>query len=419
MNLPTSQSLPPEDDLPPARRRRQRRLVIPEASDARSRFIDELGLRAVPGADFFLSALLAGLVLGVAFLLDSPGLVVLAILLAPFMAPVMGMAISAAGSSLSFFARSLASWFIGGIIFFLTGTLAGIGALAFLPGRASALQEYSHHLTPNGPDLLLMAVGAGLTAYLMLRSNQKPLISSAALVYVIYVPLGAAGFALTSGASPDWNLGLLLACAQTVLAALLATGMMAVRGLAPRSAAGFGLTGAYALLSILALVLSGLSAGATPRPAVAFSPSATPEQSAGVPAAPQPTAPLATQPLSPLPSSSSSPTAPPAAPSSGGTPTPTRTLVPSRTPTLTVTPAPTPVYAVIAAPSGDGAFVRAEPAYNAAIVQILSNGWLVEVLPDVQRVENVTWVKVRVSANGKEGWIVRSLLATATPAPGW
>lgn len=83
-----------------------------------------------------------------------------------------------------------------------------------------------------------------------------------------------------------------------------------------------------------------------------------------------------------------------------------------------MSPAPTPVWARVNAKEGDGILIRSEPSFTANLVQSLLNGTLVEVLPDVINSENVTWVKIR-TVNGKEGWVVRSLLATATPAPNW
>jgi hypothetical protein len=96
----------------------------------------------------------------------------------------------------------------------------------------------------------------------------------------------------------------------------------------------------------------------------------------------------------------------------------TRTLVPTNTPTLTITPDPTPIWARISATGGNGALVRGEANYNATVISSLLNGTLVEVLPEVVNNGGVAWVHIRL-VNGKEGWIVRSLLRTATPAPGW
>ena len=51
-------------------------------------------------------------------------------------------------------------------------------------------------------------------------------------------------------------------------------------------------------------------------------------------------------------------------------------------------------------------------------MKTLLNGILVEVLPETIEKENVTWVKIRTPNGEIEGWIVRSLLTTSTPAPG-
>jgi SH3-like domain-containing protein len=49
---------------------------------------------------------------------------------------------------------------------------------------------------------------------------------------------------------------------------------------------------------------------------------------------------------------------------------------------------------------------------------LLANNMMVQVLPDIAEAKTVIWVKVRTE-EGIEGWIVQSLLQTATPAPGW
>jgi len=86
-------------------------------------------------------------------------------------------------------------------------------------------------------------------------------------------------------------------------------------------------------------------------------------------------------------------------------------------PTMILTPAPTPVWARISTSEGDGALIRAYPNYNSEIIQSLLNGALVEVLSEEVYEDGVTWVHVRL-VNGKEGWIARGLLRTATPVPG-
>ncbi len=407
MTLPASEPIPlPEEELPPARRRRLRRMVIPERQDEQSAFLDALGERTTPGAEFFLSALLAGLVTGIALLLDSPALVVLAALLAPFMAPVLGMGVAGVAGSTGFLLRSLVSTLIGGLIFFLTGTLTGI------PARLFALNgwvQLSYLLRLDGYSLLLLSLGTILSTVLLIRSTQqRPLVSSVAMAYALFLPLGAAGYGLTSGAPLPWYNGMVVFLIGLAAAALLSAVTLVVQGLRPLNGWSYLFTGIYMTVVVAALVIW-LSGGI---PVIHL-----PEMSA--PQAPQTSAPLAAQ-EQPSPTSVGSPATPTltATATVTATATPTRTLIPTRTPTMTVTPQPTPVWARINVKGSNGAVIRAEPGYSAAIVKSLLNGIIVEVLNEVATADGATWVKIR-TADGVEGWIVRALLATATPAPGW
>jgi uncharacterized membrane protein len=420
MNLPTSEPLEaPEDNLSPARRRRQNRMVLPDPVDERSRYMDELGLRAAPGAEFFLYALLAGLVFGAAMQFDSPALAVLVALVVPFMGPVLSLSLATVAGSRGFFLRSLGSLLTGSLIFFLTSTLAG-WVTRLVP--AAGFTQAATHLQVTWPDLILLSVGVALSVYLLVKSpQQRPLVSSVAIAYEIFLPLGAAGYALTSGSGLPWASGLLVFAAHLVWSALIGTLTLTVLGFRPFKPAGYTLAGLYALVCLVvaffafgqnislqlpsappvvgaALLSSTAAASATPSPSQNSSPAA-PAQVEAQAAAPSTPTPQLTSSLTP-------------------TATPTHTLVPSSTPTQTVTPMATPVWARINAKGGNGAFIREKPDYDSNVVQVLLNGILVQVLQDVTATDQATWVKVR-TADGKEGWIVRSLLATATPAPGW
>lgn len=402
MSLPTIEPLPDENaSLPPARRRRLRRTISSDTDQAG--LLRELSHRTVPSFDFFLFSLLAGIVLGAALLADSPALIILAALLAPFMAPMIGISLGSITGAMTFLFQSLGSMTIGSLIVFLCGAVAG-WAVHLLPNRV--YQQPVFHSYFTWPDFILLSLGAGLTAYLIARSpSQKPLVTSVAIAYGLYLPVGTAGFGLSSGLPGLWPEGLLLFFVHLVWAALVGTVVFWLLKLRPQTAAGYLLSATYALVGIIAVVVM----SGQPAPAAVVSqvqPTQGPTTGAGV------------EQLTPSPSPTITQSATPSPVPNTATPTPTRTLVFTQTATLTITPVPTPVWARINASEGNGALIRERPNYEAEVVQSLLNGSLVEVLNEVQTNGTVAWVRVR-TVNGKEGWIVRSLLRTATPAPSW
>lgn len=403
MSLPNSDpNLEENETLGPARQRRRRRALLPQESGERAEFLRGLARRTVPSFDFFLFSLLAGLTLSIAMLLDAPALFLLAALLAPFMAPAVAMALGTVGGTGRFILQSLGSLSIGSLIVFLCGTIAGWAATLLPEQGYLQVGLYSRF---TWPYFLVLVIGAALTAYLLVRApQQKPLVSSVALAYGLYLPVGAAGFGLISGVGGLWPAGLFLFLVHLSWAVIVGVLVLAVLGLRPLSAAGYLLSGAYGLIGVAAL---SMILPQQPVPTLVISPTET-SITEGV-AVLQPTSTTST--ISPSPSPSSTATVTPSI-------TPTRTLVPSRTATVTNTPSPTPVWARISAVEGGGALVREKPEYGAVVVQSVLNETLVEVLPEVVDSGGVAWVHVRL-VSGKEGWIVRSLLRTATPAPDW
>lgn len=403
MSLPSIEPTPDEPEvLSPARRRRRQRALLPQDSSERAEFLRELARRTVPSFDFFLFSLLSGLTLALALLLDAPALFLLAALLAPFMAPAVAMALGAVSGTGSFILQSLGSLGIGSLIVFLCGTIAG-WASTLLPQRA--YQQAGYYSSFSWPYFLVLVIGAALTAYLLARApRQKPLVSSVAIAYGLYLPVGAAGFGLISGGSGLWPHGLILFLVHLLWTVVAAVLTLAILGLRPLNAAGYLISAVYGLVAVGALALALPLASSTSLQAGAPSPESVTEGVSQV---------QATETPSPTPSPTATATAT-ITPSI----TPTRTLVPTRTATVTFTPEPTPVWARINASEGGGALIREEPDYDAAVVQSILNETLVEVLPDVIDSGGVIWARVRL-VNGKEGWIVRSLLRTATPAPEW
>jgi hypothetical protein len=100
--------------------------------------------------------------------------------------------------------------------------------------------------------------------------------------------------------------------------------------------------------------------------------------------------------------------------------TPRPTLAPTNTSTSTITAEPTPIVAIIRAAEGGGAFIREKP--GGLVLRTLANGSTVTIVPnDYQEVNKVIWVHVFTTVNDErvEGWMIQTLLQTATPVPNW
>jgi hypothetical protein len=391
MSLPKSEHQPDDPDrLPPARRRRARRLLVPMEADERAAFIDDVAHRASPSFDFFLFTLLSGIVLGAGLLLNSTPLLVLGSIVAPFLAPAMGISLGTILGSVRYFLRSLFGLLIGGALVLLAG--AGAGYLAQLWSLSDFSQAYPHAQL-SWAYFLVLAFGAIATAAMMMNTDRDPGAPSVALAYGLYIPLAVAGFGITSGALHLWPDALVVFSLHLAWTALLATLTLAVLGFRPLTLFGYTLGAALVLLGVILLIgLSG--AGAVFGGQVAL-PTASPTPTYTI-------TPTMTLTLTPQP-----PTR---------TPTLTQTVAPSQTPTETLTTTPTPMYALVRTDDQQGALLREEP--GGTVIGSYLDGTLMQVLPGEIEEGGRVWVRV-ITPDGRNGWIVQTLLATATPAPNW
>lgn len=381
------------EELPPARRRRARRLLTPLDAGERAAFLDAVAHRTSPSFDFFLFSLLAAAVIAAGFLINSPSILLLGALASPLMAPAVGLSLGTVLGSGRFFFRSLIGLLIGGLLVFLVGWLAGIAAGPWLPLDLSLAHGQAQLSWIN---FLVLALGAALTAAGMARSTNSAILPSVALAYELYLPLSAAGIGLGSGEPFLFPDGLVVFALYLAWAALFGALTLAILGFRPLTIFGYTLGGVVTLLGVLLLILisgAGAAFGAqyalpTPIPTATFT-----------------LTPTSTATLTPVP-----PTA-----------TPTLTITPTVTSTATLTPTltPTPVLALVVAGDSGGAHLREEPGFDATSLVLLNNGDVIQVLPDAVVEEGGGfWVHVR-TADGKEGWVLQTLLATATPSPNW
>ncbi len=398
-------------DLPPlehpshideSRRRRRRKLLIPSGKTERALYVGEIAKRLVPGVEFFIFSLTAGLVITLAILLDSPAIYILGALLAPFMVPVVGLGFSAAVGSLSFFLRSVGSLIIGAAFLFGSGALGGWISKLFadLP-----LVQARNFTSFSIPDFLLLTIGAILAIYLTVRvPKQRSLVASVPLAYEIYIPIAVAGFGLTSGINGFFPDGLKVAAVYIAWVILIGTIVLAILKLRPFTFFGYLLTAIIIGAALYTLVISSALGSSLKKQMQSFA-TRTPE------------APTVAEVITPT----STPTIQSATPVISNTseiPVATNTLPPTNTPTTTITPKPTPVWAKVYSPEFNGIYVRSTPGNYENYLTTLPNEQPVQVLSDVRVINGSYWVLILME-DGRQGWVLRNLLQTATPAPNW
>lgn len=390
MNLPGSEQKNKKNSR--ARSRRVKRKVIAALShDERAIYIDEVASKASPSFDFFLFSLLAGAIIGFAYIIDSPYILLLGALTAPVMAPVIGLSLGTILGSSGHFIRSLGGMLISTVLLLLMGVLAGFVMRIWLP---LDLVQVFYQAQLTWPPFLVISIGAIFTAATLVNDKHNPSIPSIALAYSLFLPLVASGFGLGSGLPNLWPDGFVLFLIHLAWTVLVGAITLRFMGFKPYTLFGYSIGGTLLLVTIVLIIGFG-SLGA------AFG------NNYGLPTY----TPTVTKPptLTPSPSHTMAPSTATLKPSS----TPTIT----HTPTSTSSPTPTPIEARLeVSDEYFGAYVRSEPNSDSNPVSSISNGGIVVILGERQvDSSGFAWLKILNLEDGVEGWILENLLVTATP----
>jgi len=396
------------------RRRAQRRAYFPADEEGRASLFTHLAKRAFPSYELFIFALVAGAMMGLGYFLDSQSLLIFGVLVAPLLTPWIGMSLGIVAGAGRLFTQTFVALIISSILTILGGVIAGYATRIFPQPRT--YNEAFLHSRLWAPDFFVLAIGAILITLSFVRSEQRPYLPSALVAYELFLPLCAAGFGFGSGVEGLGMPGLLVFLVHFAWATLFCILTLFFLRFYPITFAGFSFTGIIliGLIAWLATTTGALewlqvqTGLATPKPAPTIQTTAT------LPLVPTITPTATTEPITAVIG------VPSLTPSRTPTPRPSITIPPTRTSTSTVTAEPTPIIALIRASEGGGAFIREKP--GGIVVATLGNGSTVTIIPDdLQEVNNVVWVHVFAIVNDVrvEGWMIQSVLVTATPVPDW
>jgi len=428
---PPSQPTPePEQDFISARARRrraQRRTYFPEDEVGRNALYEHLARRTFPSYELFVFALVAGVILGLGFFFNAQALLIFGILVAPLLTPWIGISLSVIAGSGRLFIQTLTALFVSSLLIFGSGLLAGV-ASRVLPNSVRTFNEAFIHSRLWWPDLVALTIAAIILTISFVRSEDRPYLPSALLAYEFLLPLCAAGFGLGSGVTGIWPQGLQVFLVHFVWATFFGIITLFFLRFYPISLSGATFTG-LVIIAILTIVTfqTGFDQWIKIRAGLATLEPVPVTETLSTPA-PIPTITVSTQA-----SDSTAMTLAPDASAGVGVPTqtpsrtptkspitPQATLKPTETSTSTITAEPTPIIGLIKASEGGGAFIREKP--GGKVLATLPNGATVTIAPnDFQEVNSIVWIHVFALVNGVrvEGWMIQSVLVTATPVAEW
>ena len=414
---PQPESEPPQEFVSARARRRRamRRAYFPVDEDARAALFQHLARRAFPSYELFVFSLVAGVILGVGFLFNAQALLIFGILVAPLLTTWVGMSLALIAGSTRLFIQTMTALFVSSLLIFGSGLLAGVASRA-LPGSARNFTEAFTHSRLWIPDLIVLAIASIILTISFVRSEDRPYLPSALLAYEIILPICAAGFGLGSGVQGIWPQGALVFLIHFTTASLFCIFTLFFLRFYPITLGGALQTG-LAIVAIIAVIVSFTGMGSwiklqtglfAPPPVVTLPASSTPTEPSTI--TPSPVRAESTAIIG----------VPTQTPSVTSIPTIKSTTRPSATATYTITAEPTPIIGLINASEGGGALIREKP--GGKVVAILPNGSIVTIVPnDLQDVRGVIWVHVSATINDQhiEGWLIQSVLVTATPVPDW
>ncbi|HET9588695.1 MAG TPA: DUF389 domain-containing protein [Anaerolineales bacterium] len=420
---PTTQPNPgPAEEFVSARARRrraQRRAYFPTDQGERAALFEQLARRAFPSYELFVFSLVSGAILGLGYVFNAQALLIFGVLVAPLLTPWIGMALGIVAGAPRLFAQTFVAILISALLIFMGGWIAGFVSRNFQPLN---FNEAFTHSRLWWLDLVVLAIGAILITISFVRSENRPYLPSVLLAYELFLPLSAAGLGMGSAVEGLWPQGVFVFLTHLAWATLFGLLTLFFLRFYPSSTGGILFTGLIFIMLLAVLVsLTGL-ANWTMQQADLITSGLFDRSQGG----------LATATLT-------IPTAGPAATVTGsprpdlgtaivGVPTGSLTLTPratpsqaalpaTETPTITITAEPTPILAIIRASEGGGAFIRENP--GGLVLATLSNGSVVTIVPDdLQEVNGVVWVHVFTTVNDVrvEGWMIQTVLQTATPA---
>ncbi len=172
---------------------RKRSLVPQLDRDGRIEVVRRLQSSAEWDFDFLILIFLATLLAALGLVVDSPPVVIGAMLVAPLMSPMLGIGMSVVQGNRHMADKCLGTVGRGFLLAFATGCIVGIVRMLFASGIT---QEMSNRGAPNVLDLAIAFVSGMVAAYAFGRPHLLSVLPGIAIASSLVPPVAASGLSL-------------------------------------------------------------------------------------------------------------------------------------------------------------------------------------------------------------------------------
>ncbi len=174
---------------------RQKKSVVPQLDrNGRIELVDRLEAAAKWDFDFVFMIFLATLIATMGLVLDSPPIVIGAMLVAPIMTPMLGLGLSVVQGNRRLASRCLSTIGRGFAVAMLTGCGAGLLRVLFTSG---VTEQMSNRGAPGALDLAVAFVSGVVAAYAFGRPHLLSVLPGIAIATSLVAPIATVGLALS------------------------------------------------------------------------------------------------------------------------------------------------------------------------------------------------------------------------------
>ena len=234
-----------------------RKVVLPASLEERKKIIEEISQSASPGFDFFLMVVLSCSIATLGLIINSPAVIIGAMLLAPIMSPIVGIGMAsitgeprlAKASASALLRGALLAILLAIIMTFVNRYLPFI-VLQELPAEVLARTH------PSPIDLVIAMAGGLAAAYAMTRKNLSAALPGVAIATALMPPLCTIGIGIALGRWDVAGGASLLFVTNAITIAFASALVFFIRGFYPHTARqGWRLPRSLIISAILTLIL--------------------------------------------------------------------------------------------------------------------------------------------------------------------